>query len=203
MADDVSDEVVRAKAGELEGALSRWKLEGFDPVAGLDLAAAARLTAGLEPRVDSEGTPLIIVDMDGEYSYSVHLSTQAVAALGRSDFGAMLGAAVAAFPDVAAIVQPLSDFIATHAGEIEGQAAGGPVRLEGTVPSPFVVPVPESPVYWEVEHQIAEEESGSGRQSDDSDLDKQLKDQLGDGNGGWEGNPNKDPLHRKHRGSGI
>ncbi|MGX1809247.1 hypothetical protein ACWIGI_26295 [Nocardia sp. NPDC055321] len=201
MADEVSDEVVRARAGDMEGALSRWKLEGFDPAAGVDLTAAARSTAGLQPRLDSDGTPLIIVDMDGDFRYSIHLSAQAVAALGRSDFDAALGAAVASFPEIAAVVRPLSDFLATHAGEIVAEAPGGAIRLEGAVPSPFVVPVPESAGYWDIERELVREQAGADH-GGDGDLDQDLKDQLGH-TSGWEGDPDRNPLHRKHRGSGI
>ncbi|MGW4248184.1 hypothetical protein [Nocardia sp. NPDC004722] len=177
MAGDVSDAALRAEAAELEGTLSRWKLEGFDPVAGLDLLAAARLTLGSEPRLDSDGVRLIIAELDGisEFSYSIHLSPQAVSMIGGADFTAALGAAVAAIPDLAAIVQPLLSYLGIHSEELAGQADGGPLRLAGVIPSPFPVPVDEAPEYWEAERQRV-----AGAQRTDDGHDKDLGDHGGD-----------------------
>lgn len=166
MADDldVAAQLVQAKVTELETALQRRKLEGFDPAAGLDLPAAARLTLGARPSYDTDDIPLIIVDTDGfsDLSYTIHLGAQAVTMIttAAGDFRAALGAAVVDVPDLAAIVHPLLSFISSESDEIMAvsQTSGGQVRLEGTIPSPFALPFPEKADYWDTQRtRIAED----------------------------------------------
>ncbi|MBL1074228.1 hypothetical protein JK358_07445 [Nocardia sp. 2] len=166
-------------------------------------AQPLRLTTGLEPQLDTDGTRLVIAELTGEFTYAIHLSPTAVSRSSGTDFGPVLGAAVADIPDLAAIVEPLSSFIARHSGEIATQAEGGPIRLDGTIPSPFPIPVAETPTFWEVERGRAEDEAARARaqqQAEDDELEKEYRDQSGDD--GWGENP-KHPWDRKNKGRGI
>ncbi|MFJ4654855.1 hypothetical protein ACIP5Y_26580 [Nocardia sp. NPDC088792] len=212
MASEVSDELVRAKAGELADTLGRWKLDGFAPAAGLDLAAAARLTVGREPRLDTDGTRLIIAGGAGrsEFTYAIHLSATAVSMIGSADFKDALGAALADLPDLAGIVQPLLSFITLHSGEITAQTGDGPIRLEGTVPSPFVTPVAEDSWFWDNERKhvqqdaraAADQATDAAQAERDAEVEQWLQDQDDD-NGKWDENQKKYPWDRKRQDGGL